>query len=116
MSAVKAAFAAGAEQASAVASTIACATQSLAAMGYGDLSMTHASTAADYALQVFEKGSGEGQVAARALALNAMLHDWEVMKKQVERSTLDEREAPIDFGPLWPDEEPDYVLQLPIVG
>ena len=114
MSAVKAAFAAGAEQASTVASTIACATQALAAMGYGDLSVTHAATAADYALQVFEKGGAEGQQNASQLALEAMLQDLETIHHQLDRAHIaDEREAPIDFGPLWPKEEPDYVLQLP---
>ncbi len=114
MSAVKAAYTVGAEQAAAVASTVACASQSMASIGYGDLCLTHAAQAADYAVKVFELGNEDGRAEGLTMLIGAMMSDVEWIVDAAASGLLDDDSVSSEFfGPLWPDGEPDYVFQLP---
>ena len=116
MSAVKAAYTVGAEQAAAVASTVASASQSMAAIGYGDLCVTHAAQAADYAVKVFELGNEDGRAEGLTMLIDAMKRDVERTVTAVASGLLGDDPVPSEFfGPLWPDGEPDYAFQLPTI-
>ncbi|MEM7262492.1 MAG: hypothetical protein AAF488_10920 [Planctomycetota bacterium] len=106
MSAVKAATKAGEPRAAAVASTVTCATYALTAIGYGDLTSTHASQAAEYALEAFGGESDEEQQAHAMLAA-AMSSDLEAIHAGMAAGTVGEGPVPPGLlGPLWPDDEP----------
>ena len=101
MSAVKAAYTVGAEQAAAVASTVACASQSMAASGYGDLCVTHAAQAADYAVKVFELGNLDGRAEGLTMLIGAMKREAGVKIYDPDReSHILRRVAEQGNGPL----------------
>jgi len=115
MSAVKAASKADAPQAACAASTVACASYALTAIGYGDLSGTHAAQGAEYAVQSFGYGDSDEQRAALALLISAMQGDIDRLQEGVVAGTVTDAALPPGFlGPLWPEgEEPDYAVRIP---
>lgn len=114
MSAVKAASKAQAPQASCVASTIACATYALAAVGYGDFSNVHAAQAADFATKAFQFRPSDEQKEGLRMIVDAMLKDIEDIRVGIAEGKIgDGLPFPTDFfGALWPDGEPAYAVQL----
>ncbi|MCA8959816.1 MAG: hypothetical protein KDC38_04860, partial [Planctomycetes bacterium] len=113
MSAVKAASKAGVPQAACVASTVACATYALTAVGYGDLSITHAAQAAEYAVESFGYGNNSDQRAAQRSLIAAMESDIAQLREWTNAGHRDGPLPPGTLGPLWPDEEPEYVVRIP---
>lgn len=118
MSAVKAAAHANAPQAAVVASTVACATYALAAVGFGDFSATHAAQGADYAVQVFQFEPGKLTTEGLGMCVDAMKIDILRIEEGLKQGMVDTRKAlPPDFlGPLWPHGEPPYVVQIPTLA
>ncbi len=115
MSAVKAASKADAPQASCVASTVACASYALTAIGYGDLTRTHTAQAADYAAQSFSYGDDDEQRTALAMLITAMQTDIDRLRAGLAAGEITDVALPPGYlGPLWPDgEEPDYAVRIP---
>ena len=117
MSAVKGASKANAEQASLAASTVACATYSLTAVGYGTFSATHAAQAADYSVEAFRVDDSAEQRTGLCKVVAAMQHDIDRLHAGIRNGSIAEDQPlpPGFLGPLWPDGEPEYVTQLPVV-